>query len=90
MGAAYPDLDLSQIIIDNIVLPTPGRVDTVSEETGDSIHTVEQGAKDADAKTVIQPTPNSLETPAIQLATVPSAVDGPSPVDPTASQVPSS
>ena len=90
MGAAYTDLDLSQIIIDNIVLPTPGGVDTVSEETDDSIHTVEQGAKDADAKTVIQPIPSSLETLAIQSATVPSAVDGPSLLDSTASQVPSS
>nr|POE94206.1 hypothetical protein CFP56_17534 [Quercus suber] len=49
-----------------------------------------QRAKDTDAETVVQPAPSSLETPAVQSATVPSAVDGLSPVDPTASQVPSS
>lgn len=69
VGAAFPDLDLSQITID----------DTVSEEAGDSVHTIEQGAKDADIESVVQSAPERLETLAIQSFAVPSTEDGPSP-----------
>ena len=65
LGAAYPDLNLSQIIIDDTIPSTPGGDDIVSEETGDSVHTIEQGAKDADTETVVQFAPNCLETPVI-------------------------
>lgn len=62
MGAAFPDLDLSQIIIDDTVPLTPGRNDVVSGEAGDSVHTIEQGAKDANAETIVQSAPGGLET----------------------------
>ena len=51
----YPDLDLSQIAIDDIISPTPGENDTVSDEIDISIHTVEQEVKDLDVEVVIQP-----------------------------------
>nr|POF24351.1 hypothetical protein CFP56_27547 [Quercus suber] len=38
VAATYPNLDLSQITIDNTTLPTLGGVDNVSKETSDSIH----------------------------------------------------
>lgn len=41
VGAVYPDLDLSQIVIDDIVLQTLGGDDAISNETDDSAHTVE-------------------------------------------------
>ena len=46
VGSIYPDLDLSQIVIDDTVLPIPGGDDAVSGETDDSIHTVKQEVKD--------------------------------------------
>ena len=53
----YPDLDLSQIIIDDTIPPTPEGNDTVNDETDDSVHTVSQEAKDTNVKASIQPTP---------------------------------
>lgn len=53
MGTDFPDLDLSQIIVDDTIPLKSRRDSTVSEEAGDSIHTNEQGAKDADVETVI-------------------------------------
>lgn len=96
VGAAYPNLNLSQITIDDTILLTPGGDDTVSEETNDSVHMVEQGAKDTDVETIVQLPPDNSETPAIQFDvdpfTVdgPSTTDGPSSVNPTASQALSS
>ena len=40
--AAYPNLDLSQIVIHDTIPPTPEGDDTVSDETVDSIRTIEQ------------------------------------------------
>ena len=42
MKAAYPDLDLSQIAINTSVSLMPGGEDTVTDETVDSTHMVEQ------------------------------------------------
>ena len=39
--AAYPNLDFSQIVIDDTVLLMPGGDDTISDETVDSVHMVE-------------------------------------------------
>ena len=39
---AHPNLDLSQIAIDDTVLPTPRGEDTISDETVDFVHTIEQ------------------------------------------------
>ena len=68
--AIYPNLDLSQIIIDDTVPATPEGDDTVSEETDDSIHTISQKVKDTDAKVAVQPAPEGPKAPM-----VPSAVD---------------
>lgn len=62
MGATFPDLDLSQIIIDDTVPLTPGRDDAVNGEAGDSVHIIKLGAKDVNAETVVQSTPGGLET----------------------------
>ena len=40
--------------------------EAVSEEVGDFVHIVEQGAKDADIETVIQSAPDGLETLSVQ------------------------
>ena len=53
----YPDLDLSQIIIDDTIPPTPEGNNTVNDETDDSVHTVSQEAKDTNVEASIQPTP---------------------------------
>lgn len=48
----YPDLDLSQIIIDDTVSPTPGGEDAISNDTDDSVHIIEQKVKDTDGMAV--------------------------------------
>ena len=53
----YPDLDLSQIIIDDTIPPTPEGNDIVNDKTDDSVHTVSQEAKDTNVEASIQPTP---------------------------------
>ena len=45
-------MDLSQIIIDDIVLSTPGGDDAISDETVDSVHTVKQEVKDTNSMVV--------------------------------------
>ena len=49
---AYPNLDLSQIVIDNTIPPMPKGDDTVSDETVDSIHMIEQDVKEADGMVI--------------------------------------
>lgn len=71
--------------MDNIIPSTLGGDDTISEETGDSIRTVEQGVKDADAETVVQVAPDSSETPVVHSAVDLSTANGLSLVDPTGS-----
>ena len=51
-----PNLDLSQIVIDNTVPPTPRGDGIVNDETIDSICTVEQEVKDTDGVVIAQPT----------------------------------
>ena len=68
---------MSRIIIDDTIPPTPGGGDTVNDETDDSIHIVNQKAKDTNVEASIQPTPEGLEAPG-----VPSATDGPSTINP--------
>ena len=56
--AAYPNLNFSQIIINNTVLPKPGGDDTVNDETIDFVHMIEQEVKDTDGVVITQPTPD--------------------------------
>ena len=53
--AAYPKLNLSQIMIDDIVPPRLEGEDIVNDETTNSIHSVKQKAKNTDARVVDQP-----------------------------------
>lgn len=53
MAAVYPDLDLSQAIIDDIVPLTPNGTDAANDETDDSVHTIEKEVKDLDAKVIV-------------------------------------
>ena len=46
MAAFFPDLDLSLVVIDDTIPPTPGGIDVVSDEIDDSVHTVEEEVKD--------------------------------------------
>ena len=50
--AAYPNLDLSQIMIDDTIPPTLEGEDTINDETTDSIHIVKQKAKNTDVGVV--------------------------------------
>lgn len=54
VAAIYPnpDLNLSQITIDNTVPSTPGDPDAVIDEADDSIHTVEDEVREPEARTV--------------------------------------
>lgn len=53
--AAYPNLDLSQITIDDTVLLMPVGDDTVNDEIVNSIHTVDQEVRDIDDVVIAQP-----------------------------------
>ena len=50
--AAYPKLNLSQIMIDDIVPPRLEGEDIVNDETTNSIHSVKQKAKNTDVGVV--------------------------------------
>lgn len=75
VGAAYPDLNLSQIAIDDTMPPTPGRDDIVNDVTIDSIHTVEQEAKDTNGVVIAK-----LALEGSRVVVAPSAMDS-SPTD---------
>nr|POE73970.1 hypothetical protein CFP56_56655 [Quercus suber] len=57
---AHPNLDFPQIAIDTSVPPTPKGGDTVSDETVDSTHTVEQEVE-TDGMVIAQPAPGGLD-----------------------------
>lgn len=75
VGAAYPDLNLSQIAIDDTMPLTPGRDDIVNDVTIDSVHTVEQEAKDTDGVVIAK-----LALEGLRVVVAPSAMDS-SPAD---------
>lgn len=83
VGAVYPDLDLSQIAIDDTVPPTLGGDDTVSDETDDSVHTVKQEVKDIDAEVIVQPTLGGQDAPVVPSAANPTTVDDLSSIPPS-------
>lgn len=87
VGGAYPDLNLSQIVIDNIVPPTPKGDDTVSDKIVDFIHMVEQEVKDTDGVVIVQPTPEGLGAVVAMSVMDPSTADGASVMDPAALDV---
>lgn len=57
MVAVYPDLDLSGVVIDDTIPPTLGGVNAASDETNDSVYTVEEEVKDPDTEVVVQSVP---------------------------------
>lgn len=79
MRAAHLNLDLSQIAIDTIVPLTPGGEDTVSDETVDSTHTVEQEVE-IDGVVIAQPAPGGPDGPPTEN---PTTADGLPTVNPT-------
>ena len=68
---AHPNLDLSQITTNNIVLPMPRGEDTVNKETVDSVHTVEQEVE-TDDMVIAQPAPTVDVLPVVN-PTIPNA-----------------
>ena len=52
MAAVYPNLDLSQVVIDDIVPPIHCGADVVINEADDSIHSIEEEVKELDAEAV--------------------------------------
>nr|POE53734.1 hypothetical protein CFP56_23274 [Quercus suber] len=73
------------IAIDNIIPPTPGGNDTVSDKTDVSVHTVEEEVKDPDAEVIVQ---LALEGPIAPM--VLSVADGPTIANDPVSNAPSS
>lgn len=63
VAVVHPDLDLSQVVIDDTVPPTPGGADTTSDETNDSVHIVKDEVKDPTAKVVVKSAPKGRATP---------------------------
>ena len=86
--AAYPILNLSQIVIDNIVLPTPRGYDTVNDETIDSICTIEQEVKDIDGVVIAQPTLDGPNVVVVSSTKNPTTAKGLPAVNPTAFNAP--
>ena len=86
--AAYPDLDLSQIMMDNIIPLMLREEDTISEETVDSVHTIEQEAKNTNAKVFDQPISEGPDDLVALSIMEPTTTDGPTVVDPNTSSVP--
>nr|POE98663.1 hypothetical protein CFP56_67953 [Quercus suber]POF05624.1 hypothetical protein CFP56_28867 [Quercus suber] len=70
-----------RIIIDDTVPPTPGGDDAISDETIDSVYTVEQEVKDTVSLDVAQPTPKGLDAAMVSSVMDPTTVDGPSTVN---------
>lgn len=62
--SVYPDLDLSRITINDTVPPTTRGDDTISEESDDSTHTMEQESKDDDV-VITQPVLEGLVAPIV-------------------------
>ena len=56
VGSIYPDLDLSKVSIDDLLLTTPGASDTVDKEFDDSTYTEERIPID-DGVVIAQPVP---------------------------------
>ena len=65
VAVVYLNLDLSQIAIDNTILPTSGGNDAVNDETDDSVHIVEEEVKDPDDEVIIQPAPEGPAAPVV-------------------------
>lgn len=74
--SAYPNLDLSQIVINDIVSPTPGGDDTISDETIDFAHTVKKEVKEVEDVGIAQLAPDGPDTVAVLSAKNPATTDG--------------
>ena len=82
VGSIYPNLDLSKVSIDDLLLTTPAASDTVNKEFDDSAYTEERIPID-DGVVIAQPVPEghiatsvpSVEDPSAQDAQNPAAQD---------------
>lgn len=81
--AAYPNLDLSHITINNTVPPTLEGDDIVNNESIDSVHTVEQKVQDTNGVVITQPSPKGLYTIVVLFVVDPSTADGSFATNPT-------
>ena len=88
VGVVYRNLDLFQIIIDDIVLPTPRGDDVVSDETVDFVHMVEQEVKDINSLVVAQPTSKGPDATVVLSTVDLTTVDSPSTVNLTVPDAP--
>ena len=75
-------MDLSKIVIDEIVLQTLGGDDATSNKTDNSVHTIEQEVKD-DNVVLIQFAPKGPDAPVALSIMDPWSGDGPAFVNPT-------
>ena len=76
MRADYPNLDLSQLIINDIFPPTPGGDDTVSSEIVNSIHTVDQEVKETNDVVITQPALDGPDVVVVSSAKNPTTIKG--------------
>lgn len=82
VGGAYPDLDLSQIVIEHTVPLTLEKDDSINDESDDSIHKIEQEVKDGGV-IIAHPIPEGLIASAVSSAEDLSAEGGPNIMNPT-------
>ena len=69
VATVYPDLDLFQVVINDIVLPTPSGADTTIDEADTSVHTVEEEVKEpAETEALDQKAPEDRNVPDSLLA----------------------
>ena len=69
VATVYPDLDLFQVVIDDIVLPTPSGADTTIDEADASVHTVEEEVNEpAETEALDQNAPEDRNVPNSLLA----------------------
>nr|POE62736.1 hypothetical protein CFP56_26493 [Quercus suber] len=59
----YAHLDLSQVVIDDTILPTPGGANAIMNEVDDVVHFVEEVEEPADVETIDQHVPDGSAAP---------------------------
>ena len=89
MRATYPNLDLSQIVINDIVPPTSRGNDIVGDKNVNSIHTIEQEVE-VDGVVIAQPTPGGPDAVMVPSIENPTTANGLLTVNPTVPNAPPS
>jgi len=63
VATVYPDLDLSQVVINDTILLALGGADTVMDEANGFVHTIKEEVKEPNAEVVDQHAPEGQTIP---------------------------